>query len=353
MNNIAKRSGKRGMPPGSVIYTGIPRTEKARIDIIDYHESKIDVKDDVAVEECFKFKDSPTVSWINVTGLHETEIIEKLGEAFGFHPLTIEDIVSTDQRPKMEDFGNYVYIVLKMIYIEAPGASITSEQVSILLGNNFVISFQEKAGDVFDPIRTRINASKGRIRKLGADYLAYSILDAVVDNYFNILESFGEKAEELENEVIKNSTPETLNRMHGLKRELISLRKSVWPLRELLSGLGRGETKLFKKSTELYVKDVYDHTIQIIDNIESLRDVVSGMLDIYMSSLSNKMNEVMKVLTVIATIFIPLTFIAGVYGMNFEHMPELAIKWAYPAVMAFMASIGIIMFFFFKRKKWV
>lgn len=348
-----KSSKKAGLPPGSLVHVGEKRTGKVKITIIDYDKKKFQEKLAKKVDECFPFKNKPTVTWINVDGVHQLELVKKLGDYFGMHPLVLEDILNTKQRPKMEDFDNYIYIVLKMPHYDEKNDEIVLEQVSLILGSNFVISFQEKEGDVFNPIRERIKGDKGRIRKMGSDYLAYALVDAIVDNYFVILEKIGDKVESLEEELVTNPMPETLQTIHNLKRELIFLRKSVWPLREVISGLERGESPLIKKSTRVYLRDVYDHTIQVIDTVETLRDMVSGMLDIYLSSISNKMNEVMKVLTIIATIFIPLTFIAGIYGMNFQFMPELGLTWSYPAILILMLVMVIGMLIYFRKKRWV
>ncbi|KUO40707.1 MAG: magnesium transporter [Hadesarchaea archaeon DG-33-1] len=350
---IKKRLKKVGLPPGALVHIGEKKTEKVRITIVDYDKKKFQEKEAKKVEECFPFKDKPTVTWINVDGIHDPEIIKKLGDYFGMHPLVLEDILNTDQRPKMEDFDNYIYIVLKMLTYDDKSNEVVAEQVSLILGSNFVISFQEKEGDVFNPIRDRIRGDKGRVRKMGADYLAYALTDAIVDNYFTILEKIGERVEFIEEELVTNPTPGTLQTIHNLKRELIFLRKSVWPLREVINGLERGESPLIKGATKVYLRDVYDHTIQVIDTVETLRDMVSGMLDIYLSSISNKMNEVMKVLTIIATIFIPLTFVAGIYGMNFLNMPELEWYFGYPLVLLVMVAIGVTMLFYFRRKKWL
>jgi magnesium transporter len=350
---ITKRSEKRGLPPGTLVHVGEKKIEEVRIKIIDYDEAQLEEKEAKTVEECFPFKDKPTVTWINIDGLHDVGIIEKLGEYFGLHPLLQEDILNTDQRPKMEDSEDYLFIVLKMLYHDEAADEITAEQVSLILGSNFVISFQEREGDVFNFVRERIRTKKGRIRKEGADYLAYALIDAIVDNYFIILERIGEKIEEIEEELVTNPMPETLQTIHSLKRGMIFLRKSVWPLREVISTLERAESPLIQEATGIYLRDVYDHTIQVIDTIETFRDMISGMLDIYLSSISNKMNEVMKVLTIIATIFIPLTFIAGIYGMNFEYMPELGWRWGYPLIWLVMSTILVTMVVYFKRKRWM
>ena len=350
---IKKRSKKAGLPPGTLVHIGEKKAETPKITIMDYDEAHFQEKEIKTIEECFLFKDKPTVTWINIDGLHQVEILEKLGECYGLHPLVLEDILNTDQRPKMEDYGEYLYIVLRMLNYNDKSSEIESEQISLVLGPNFVFSFQEREGDTFNPIRDRIRNGKGRIRKMGADHLAYTLLDSIIDNYFIILEKLGEKIEFLEEELVTRPTPETLQTIHHLKREMIFLRKGVWPLREVISGLERGESSLIKESTRIYLRDVYDHTIQTIDTIETYRDMVSGMLDIYLSSISNRLNAVMKVLTIIATIFMPLTFLAGIYGMNFKYMPELEWRWGYPVIWVIMVGIGVSMLLYFRKKKWL
>jgi magnesium transporter len=352
-NTIKKRSQKAGLPPGTLVHVGEQKSEKTHITILDYDEDRVVEKELTGVEECLLLKARPTVTWINVAGLHQIEVLEKLNECFGLHPLVLEDILNTTQRPKIEDFGEYIYIVLKMLYLPGPGQEAVTEQVSLILGPNYLISFQESAGDVFDPIRERIRNGKGRIRKLGADYLAHALLDAIVDHYFIILEKLGEDVEDLEETLTNNPTPRTMQAIHQLKRKMIFLRKSVWPLREVVGSLERGESPLIQQSTGIYLRDIYDHIIQVIDNIETFRDMLSGMIDIYLSSISNRMNEIMKVLTIIATIFIPLTFIVGLYGMNFKYMPELEWHWGYPLVLLLMLGVAVFMLFYFKRKKWL
>jgi magnesium transporter len=354
MLKIIKKSSKsRGLPPGSMVHIGERKTDKVKISLIDYSVGKYDEKEITNIEDCFPFKNRSSVTWINVDGLHEIDIIEKLGNSFDIHPLVLEDIVNTDQRPKMEDYEKYIFFVLKMLLIDDKTNMIHSEQISIILGQNFVISFQEAIGDVFDHVRERIRKGKGRIRKMGADYLAYALIDAIIDNYFIILEKIAEKVESLEEDLVSNPTSDILQHIYNLKREIIYLKKSVWPLREVINGLLREESDLIKDTTNIYLRDLYDHAIQVIDTIESYRDMVSSMLDIYMSSVSNKMNEVMKVLTIFAAIFIPLTFIAGVYGMNFQHMPELSVPWAYPAVWIVIIGVGVSLLAYFKHKKWI
>ncbi|MBN2330406.1 MAG: magnesium/cobalt transporter CorA [Candidatus Aenigmarchaeota archaeon] len=352
-------SKKAGSSPGALVHIGKKRMEKARITMIDYDEKRFTAKEVTRIEECFPFKKKPTVTWINIDGLHEVDIIEKIGKEFGIHPLVLEDVLNTTQRPKVEDFDEYIYIVLKRLSYDEDKDETRSEQMSIILGDNYVISFQESAGDVFDFIRKSTQENKGVIRKSGPDYLAYRLIDSIVDNYFLILEKYGDRIEGIEEDMVSNPKQETLETIHAMKKEMIFLRRSVWPLREAVSGLSRSESRLMKKKTHLYMRDVYDHTIQVIDTVETFRDMTSGLLDLYLSSISNKMNEVMKVLTIIATIFIPLSFFAGIYGMNFNpeassfNMPELNHPLGYPAVLAFMTIVALIMISYFKRKKWM
>ena len=348
-----KNSGTAGLPPGALVYVGKERTEKVKITVIDYDEHDFQEREIERVEDCFQFKETATVTWINIVGLRRVDIIEKIGEHFNFHPLLLEDILNTGQRPKMEDFDDHLAIILKKLKYDEKKREVTAEQMSMILGKNFVISFQEQKGDVFDPIRERIRAKKGRIRSMGADYLAYALLDAVVDNYFIIFENIGDRIDSMEKEVIEDPVPETPRTILRIKRNMIFLRKSIWPLREIISCLERAESPLFEESTTPYLRDVYDHTIQVIDTLETFRDMLSGLSDLYLSSISNKMNEVMKVLTMIATIFIPLGFIAGLYGMNFECMPELGWHGGYFAVLGTMAGIAIAMLLYFRKKDWL
>ena len=335
------------------MYIGKKKVDKVKITTINYDEKQFQEKEVETIDEIFPFSDTSTATWINLDGIYQLDNIEKIGKHFKIHPLVLEDIMNTGQRPKMEDFGDYLFLVLKMLSYDEEENETKIEQVSLILSSKFVISFQESEGDVFDPIRERIRTDRGRIRKMGVDYLAYSLIDAIVDNYFMVLEKIGEKIEDIEEELVKNPTPEVLHTIHRLKRELIFLRKSVWPLREVISRLERWESPLIDKSIDIYLRDVYDHTIQVIDALETFRDMLSGMLDIYLSSVSNRMNEVMKVLTIIATIFIPLTLVAGIYGMNFKYMPELDWFWGYPMVYMIMLAMSAVMLVYFRRKKWL
>jgi magnesium transporter len=304
------------------------------------------------IEASFPYRDTPPVTWINVDGLHELKVVEKIGAHFGIHPLVLEDIVNTGQRTKVEEFDDYIYIVIKMLVFDETADHIAAEQISLVLGPHFIFSFQEKEGDVFDFVRERIRKARGRIRKSGCDYLAYALIDAVVDNYFDVLEKMAEKIESIESQLLENPTPQLLEGIHHLKREMIFFRKQVWPLREVTNSLIKDPSELIRESTHIFLRDVYDHTIQVIDTIESFRDVLSGLSDLYLSTVSNRMNEVMKVLTIIATIFIPLSFFAGIYGMNFEFMPELKWRWSYPVFWVILVVIFAAMLIWFSRKKW-
>ncbi len=347
------RSEKLGLSPGTLMHVGEKRTGKIRITVIDYDAAGFLEKEVASVEECFPFKETATVTWINVDGVHDASVIEKLGERFDIHPLVLEDIMTTSQRPKAEDLGGAVFVVLRMIEYEEKCFEMTADQLSVILGPNYVISFQETPGDCFDSVRERIRNGKGRIRKLGPDYLAYALIDAVVDNYFFVLERLSEKIDDLEERLIAEPRRELLHEIHALKRDMIDLRKSVWPLREVVSGLDRLESPLIKKSTGVFLRDVYDHAIQVIDTVESFREILTSMVETYLSSVSNRMNEVMKVLTIIATIFIPITFLVGVYGMNFKFMPEINWRWGYPFVWAVIIGAIVTMLVYFRKKKWL
>ncbi len=346
-----RRSAKAGLPPGSLVHVGEQKTEEVKITLFDFDASGVRELEARTVEECFPYRDTPSVTWINVDGLHKIDIIEKLGKHFGLHPLVLEDILNTNQRPKMEDYGDYLYVVVRMLSLETSGA-IKSEQVSLVFSRKFVISFQEDVGDVFEQVRQNIRQGRGHARDMAADYVVYSLIDAIVDNYFVVLESLGEVIETLQAKLVQHPSADILQRIHNTKRTLLSLRRSVWPLREVLGNLQRDLSKHVDVATTPYFRDVYDHTIEVIDTLETYREMTSGMLDIYLSSISNRLNEVMKILTIIATIFMPLTFIAGVYGMNFAHMPELKWPLGYPLAMGVMLIVALGMLFYFRRKKW-
>ncbi len=353
-----KISVKSGMHPGALIHVGERKAESVKIEIIDYNETAFRQIEPKSIEECLKYRDTPDITWINITGLHETGIVEKIGNHFGIHALIQEDILNTGHRPKIEVFDDYVFFSMKMIYFD-PDEQLISEQLSLVFGKNYIITFQEKEGDVFSKVRERLQKTIPRVRFLHTDYLAYSLIDAVVDNYYLVLENIGEDIEELEDRIISDFRPELLEVVHGLKRNLIYLRKAIWPLREAVSGFERDESGLLHDITRPYIRDLYEHVIQIIDTVETFRDMTAGQLDIYMTGVSNRMNEVMKILTIIATIFIPLGFLAGVYGMNFDtsaspfNMPELGMKYGYIIFWGTALAIGGGLFWFFKHKKWL
>lgn len=359
MRLIKKHSKAKGLQPGEVVFIGQKKVDKPRFRIIDYNQTELQESEVSSIEECFPFKDKPTVTWINIDGLHDVAIIEKIGAHFGIHPLILEDIANTGQRPKIEISDDYIFLSLKMLYLDGAEDHLVSEQFSFIFGNNFVISFQEKVGDVFEPVRARLRRSVPRVRFMHSDYLAYTLIDGIVDHYFVVLEDLAVRIESMEDVLIDHPTPGDLSVIHDLKRQLILMRKATWPLREVVSGLERNETELVQHSTKPYIRDVYEHSIQVIDTVESFRDMVSGLLDIYLSSVSNKMNEVMKVLTIIATIFIPLGFLAGVYGMNFDtdaspyNLPELGLKYGYLLFWALVVGISAGLLAFFRKKRWL
>ncbi len=354
-----RASSKLGRKPGSIDYVGIERQEPVVITQLTYDahnltESKFHESDQLKID-----LDPEKIHWINVDGIHNTKVLEQLSADFNIHPLVMEDIANTGNRPKFEESDEYLFLVLKMLVWREDIGQIRSEQFSILFGKNWVISFQEEQGDVLEYVRERLRKTEPRERFLHPDYLAYAIADAIVDHYYVILEKISDRVESLENRLVAHPEPEHLETIYELKRRLIQMRKAVWPLREAVNGFERSNSPLVEQVYKPYVRDLYEHTIQVIDSVETQRDTVTGLLDIYLTSVSNKMNEVMKVLTIIATIFIPLSFLAGVYGMNFDtgsspfNMPELALKYGYILFWVIALAIGVGLLIFFKRKKWL
>lgn len=352
MQQTKKRSRKIGLPPGSLVYIGDKHEGKTVVTVVVYNEFEFARKEVAPPEISSSNIAEGQVCWVDVIGIHQEGMVEKIGSAFKVHPLLLEDIMNTGQRPKLEIYDDYLFVVLRVLFYDEDKRTAKTEQMSIVLGGNYVVSFQERETHIFDPVLDRLKNSRGPIRKLGADYLMYSLIDIIVDNYFVILEKTGERIDDLEVQLLTSPRIDTLRSIQKLKTDMIFLRRSVWPLREVVSRLEKGESVLIRGATVVYLRDVYDHTVEAIDTIETHRDVLSGMLDIYLSSVSNRLNEVMKVLTIIATIFIPLTFIAGVYGMNFEYMPELDWYWGYPAVLSLMATVSLVMLYYFRKKKW-
>ena len=343
---------KIGLPAGSLVHIGEKKVERPRIKIIDFNDGYCMHKQILGIEDCLPYKESETTTWINIDGLHDVELIESTGKLFGIHSLVLEDILHTGQRPKIEIFDDYVFLVLRMISYDEKQEKVQVEQLSIVLGENYVISFQEKPGDVFNPARERIIQGKSRIRRKKADYLAYALLDAVVDNYFGVLDQVELKLERLDEELFTDSSTETFQKISDLKKEMILLRKSIWPLREVVNTITKGEFDVIEESNQVYYRDVYDHIIHVIDILETFWEMIAAMHDTYMNFVNNRMNEIMKVLTIVATIFIPLTFIAGVYGMNFRYMPELGWQWGYFGVLGFMGVLVAGMVLYFRRKNW-
>jgi len=344
---------KPGAAPGTLVYTGPERSEPVIVRLLEYDRDVLDERTLSHQADFHELAENARLTWLNVDGLNDLDLIQAMGSAFELHPLVMEDLVHTGQRPKFEEYDEYLFVVLRMLTLNAGGLSVRSEQVGIIIGDGHVLSFQERAGDVWEAVRERIRGASGRIRSRGADYLAYALIDAIVDHYFHILEAFAEQVESLEEEVLGSPTQETMHRIHNLRQEMFVVRRAVWPLRELANSLVRTESSLIDSGTGVYLRDVYDHTVQVMDSAETMREVVSGLMDLYLSSVSNRMNEVMKVLTIMASIFIPLTFLAGIYGMNFEVMPELGIPWAYPTLLGLMGAVAIGLLLFFRKRGWL
>jgi magnesium transporter len=352
--HYSAQSRKAGLPPGTLVHTGnLPASGTTTVNVLSYSPDSFHEFTPGNFDQCIPLKDPGAITWINVEGLQDVELIRHFGECYNLHPLVLEDLVNTTQRPKFEDYGEYIFIVIRMIrFIQ--GQTIETEQVSLILGPGYLLSFQEGIeGDVFGPIRERIRTGRGRLRTLGSDYLAYALIDAIVDSCFTVLEGMGEVVEDLEEELAEGPTQLILKRIINLKREIIFIRKSVWPLREVIGALERGESDLISDTSRIYFRDIYDHTIQAIDGVETFRDLLSGMLDLYLSSISNRTNEVMKFLTIIGTIFLPLTFLVGVYGMNFKYMPELEWRNGYYGLWIFMVVLSVAMILYFKKKRWL
>jgi magnesium transporter len=350
---LRRKSEKAGLPPGTLVHIGEERPEAVQLHLMDYDGEGLRERRLAAIEEAFVSRLAAGVTWIDIDGLQEVEVVRKLGEEFGIHPLVQEDILNATQRPKVEDHGSYLFIVARMIYGDGE-RRIETEQLSLVVGPNYVISFQEKAGrDIFESVRERLRHNRGGIRQYGADHLAYALLDTTVDHYFVVLENLGDQVDQLEDQLLEKPEVEMLQAIQQVRREVLFLRQAAWPLREVVNQLYREASPLVAQETRLYLRDIYDHLVQMIDTVEISREIVVGLLDLHLFNLNNRMNEVMKILALFTSIFIPLTFIAGVYGMNFHHMPELDVAWAYPALWVVMVSIGVGMVLYFRRKKWL
>ena len=350
VNTVSK---KTGLPPGSLVHVGKSPDSKTKISVVNFSKEYFEELDLQSIDEILQYKKTKFITWVIIEGLLDVTLIESIGTHFSIHPLVLEDILNTNQRPKFEEHDDYLYFVIKSLSSEEDVLSIIYEQVSILVLDNIVFTFKEKQDRIFEPIKVQLRNSKGRIRNQGTDYLAYLILDNIVDLYFPLLDTLDETIGTVEEKLLISPTSDTLSIIQRLKRELISMRRSIAPIRELINGTLRCESPLIKDSVRIYLRDVNDHVLRVTEAVDSYRDIVIGLLDIYISSVSYKLNEVMKLLTVFATIFIPLTFITGIYGMNFEYMPELKWHWSYPVLWLVMIGIFIGMLFYFRRKKWI
>lgn len=344
---------KVGLPPGTLVYSGTHTSVETHIDILDYNEKDISYQQ--KVQDIDKINEIPSgmIRFVHVRGLTNIQKIEHIGQLFNIHPLVLEDIVSTTQRPKADDYEDYLYLVFKRIMVSDLSENAENDQISIILGQKFVIIFQESDFSIFDPIYDRLLTPKGKIRSLGADYLAYTLIDVIIDTYFLTLEHVGMQIENLEDEVMLNSSTETLEQIYGLKRKILEFKKYFWPLREVVNKLQRYQITLLSDRLKIYLRDVYDHIFRISDILENYRDLIFGLLELYQSNVSNRMNDIMKVLTIISTVFIPISFLAGFYGMNFTHMPELQYSWSYPVLIGIMFLIVVLMLWYFRRKKWL
>ncbi len=352
-NTLSPANKQSGLVPGTVVYTGNKSSGDLFIEVFDYDKNSYEEKELSKIEEAFSFKDTEPVTWININGINHTEAIEKIGYHYKLHPLILEDIANTQQRPKIDEYDGYLFVVLKMLYFDLDG-KLEIEHISFVLGSNYVISFQEADGDVFDAIRNRIRTGKGRVRSMGSDYLLYALMDAVVDNYFNLIEAMGEKIEELEDDLFEEKPNDDITYdIQGQKREILKIRRAVFPLREVVNRIEKSDHPFITDKTQFYLRDLYDHIIQVSESIDIYREMIWGLMDMYMTTISNKMNEVMKVLTIITSIFIPLSFLAGIYGMNFEYIPELKFKYGYFVLWGVMIVIFFGLLYYFKRKKWL
>ncbi len=349
-----RRSRKSGLPPGTLTHTGAPSADPVSIRVFNFDGESVQEQLVEDAVECAAGSDTSATTWIDVDGVHRVDLVKKLGDAFGIHPLTQEDILNMSQRPKAESFDTYIYIVVQMLRFDEERMNILSEQVSIILSNRCVLSFQESAnGDVWQPIRDRIRHNRGRIRHMGPDYLACALLDTIVDHYFEVIEKLEERAEALEEQLLEGRDEGVMQAVQHLKKEGLFLRHAVWPMRELVNVLYKEDSPLIDSETKIYFKDIYDHVVQAIDFVEGLRDNATTLFEIHSTILNRRLNETMKVLTLFSAIFIPLTFIVGVYGMNFAHMPELQWRWAYPALWFVMICMGCGMFYYFRHRKWL
>jgi len=359
-NRSRARAGRRlspaakvGLAPGALIHLGERKTEQAAISLMEYGETDLLEHQFTSLAASQAYQPKQPVLWLNLHGLHEPEVMAEIGRRFKLHPLVLEDILNTDQRPKVDDYGDYLFMVARFFEIDKETQQMSSDQVSVILGPDFVLTFQERPSGRFDPVRERLRQNRGQIRKLGADYLAYSLLDAIVDRYFTILESIGERTEELEDMMLDRPRPGSLQTVHQLKRETLTLRRSIWPLREVINSLTRADDRFFRPETRPYLRDIYDHTVHAIESLEANRDVIAGMLDIYLSAVSNRVNQEVRALTVVAIIFMPATLISGIFGMNFKTMPLLDLPTGFAIAIGMMATVATTLSIIFWRRRWL
>lgn len=352
MKRYGLSAQKTGLPPGTLVHVGQLRSEQAVLSSLQYTASEVQ-EQTVPLSDVGTLAGRQGIVWVHLSGISQVNAVERLGAVFGIHALALEDVLNTNQRPKLEDYGHYIYVAIKMLHYKAGSSEVLCEHINLILGQDFVLSFQESQEPFFATVRERIKNSPGRFYQHGAGYLAYTLMDTIIDHYFVVLEQLGERIEAVEDLLIKEPQDNLLPAIHELKSELLFLRRSVWPLREVVAGMERSGSPLFTDGTLMYIRDVYDHTVQVIETLEAYRDMTGSMVDIYLSGVSNRMNEVVKMLTAISTIFMPLTFLAGLYGMNFKHMPETEWTYSYPAVVVIMAAIGLSMYRYFKNKHWI
>ena len=347
------RSQKAGLAPGTLVHVGERHTARPDITLFEYDAGSLKETRFASIAASREHARAAGTLWLNVHGLHEPEVMAEIGHRFKLHPLVLEDILNTDQRPKIDDYGDYLYIVARFFDYDAATGTVSSDQVSIVLGADLVLTFQERPTGSFDPLRERLRGDKGQIRKLGADYLAYSLLDILVDRYFAVLEQLTERTEALEDVLLQQATPAVLKEIHAIKREAMIMRRAVWPLREVINSLARADQRFFKAETQPYLRDIYDHTVHVIESLESIRDLIAGMLDIYLSSISNRVNLEVRILTVITTLFMPAALIAGIFGMNFRNMPLLESNEGFLIALSMMGAIALVMVTVFWRRRWL
>ena len=352
-SSAPRRSGKAGLPAGTLVHLGERKTERATVTLIEYGDDKLQESCYVDLAACRHCQPEGPKLWLNMHGLHEPEVLQEIGRHFKLHPLVLEDILNTDQRPKVEDYGDYLFLVARFFDFDPATLSVSTEQVSMVIGHNFVLTFQERPTGSFDPVRQWLRIDKGRIRQLGTDYLAYALLDTVVDRYFAVLEQVGERTEQLEDDLMARPDASQLQILHQLKRETLTLRRAIWPLREVINTLLRSENRFFSAETQPYLRDIYDHTVHLIESLEAIRDLIAGMLDIYLSSISNRVNKEVRTLTVFALIFMPATLISGIFGMNFRSMPLLDDPGGFFLAIGLMIGVAITLSFVFWQRRWL